>query len=61
MNVQLAEVNYSQNTDELSAGSIQNLIREEAYRLFERRGRKPGHELDDWLQAERVINHHFGL
>jgi hypothetical protein len=36
-----------------------NLIRERAYRIFEARGRQPGHDLDDWLQAEREINAQF--
>jgi hypothetical protein len=27
-------------------------IREAAYALFEARGCEPGHELDDWLEAE---------
>jgi hypothetical protein len=31
------------------------LIRAQAYRLFESRGQQPGRELDDWLQAEREI------
>lgn len=26
-----------------------------AYQLYERRGRLPGGELDDWLKAERLI------
>jgi len=26
-----------------------------AYQLYERRGREPGHELDDWLQAEHEV------
>jgi hypothetical protein len=30
-------------------------IRVRAYELFEQRGREPGHELDDWLQAEAEI------
>ena len=34
------------------------IIRERAYQLFEARGRQPGHEFDDWLQAEREIKHH---
>jgi len=29
------------------------LINARAYRLFELRGRQPGHALDDWLLAER--------
>jgi hypothetical protein len=26
-----------------------------AYELFQERGRQPGHELDDWLRAEREL------
>ena len=32
---------------------IQDAIRFCAYGLYEQRGRKHGHDLDDWLQAER--------
>ena len=37
-----------------SDGALE-LIRARAYRLFESRGQRPGHALDDWLQAEREI------
>ena len=37
------------------------IIRERAYQLFEARGRQSGHELDDWLRAEREVKHHFSL
>ena len=30
-------------------------IRRRAYEIYLRRGNEPGHELDDWLQAEREI------
>lgn len=30
----------------------EEVIRERAYQLYEERGSQPGHELDDWLQAE---------
>jgi hypothetical protein len=30
-------------------------ITQRAYEIAERRGFSPGHELDDWLQAEREI------
>jgi len=26
-----------------------------------KRGHQPGHEMDDWLQAEREIKHHLNL
>ena len=39
----------------ISSDRTIELIRARAYRLFELRGNQPGHELDDWLQAEREI------
>ncbi len=30
-------------------------IRNRAYELYELRGMEPGHDLDDWLQAEQEI------
>jgi hypothetical protein len=34
---------------------IKQQIRQRAYELYEQRGRADGHDLDDWLQAEREI------
>jgi hypothetical protein len=31
----------------------QDMIRERAYELYERRGREPGQEEQDWFRAER--------
>jgi len=36
-------------------------IAEAAYFCAERRGFAPGHEIDDWLQAERGIERALGL
>ena len=30
-------------------------IARRAYEHYEERGRQPGHEMDDWLQAEREL------
>ena len=30
-------------------------IRNRAYEIYLQRGRQPGYELEDWLQAERVL------
>ncbi len=40
---------------------LPHIIRERAYQHFEARGRQPGHELEDWLLAEREIRHDFNL
>jgi len=34
---------------------LQSLIQRRAYELYEQRGRTPGHEIDDWNQAEREV------
>ena len=34
---------------------IGKLVEKKAYELYEKRGRKPGHSMDDWLEAERII------
>jgi DUF2934 family protein len=34
---------------------IRARIAEQAYYLYEKRGRIPGHEAEDWLQAERMV------
>jgi hypothetical protein len=51
------------NTD--TSGSpierISELIRVRAYQLYEEHGRGPGHESDDWLQAEQELKRHLNL
>ncbi len=42
-------------TPQMSGEQITELIRKKAYELWEKRGRKPGHSLDDWLEAERIV------
>jgi len=32
---------------------VSDLIRRRAYELFEEHGRQPGHDVEDWLQAEQ--------
>ena len=58
--LELAEMHYGADTSGCPIKCIPDLIRKRAYQLFETRGRQQGHELDDWLQAEREIKHHLG-
>lgn len=39
----------------LSQEELNQKIRETARKLYEKRGGGPGHELDDWLEAERIV------
>ena len=44
-------------TGEVSAGNLarDEEIRRRAYEIYLERGEQTGHELDDWLQAEREL------
>lgn len=39
----------------LGKDEIENIIREQAYKLYERRGYTHGCDVDDWLEAERIV------
>jgi len=58
--LELAEMHTAADTRGCPIECIADLIRKRAYHLFEARGRQQGHELNDWLQAEREIKHHLG-
>ena len=34
---------------------LNDMIRKKAYELYEKRGRKSGNALTDWLEAERIV------
>jgi hypothetical protein len=39
----------------IPAKELHRRIAKKAYELYIRRGKKPGHDLDDWLEAERML------
>jgi len=45
----------------LSSDDLRKLIEKKAYELYEKRGRKAGHSMNDWLEAERIIKGKMGL
>lgn len=53
-------VSYGPNTGP-PPECLPEMIRRRAYQIFECRGREPGHELEDWLQAEHETKKHWGL
>jgi len=56
----LAGAYFSEDTSGCSIDCHRDLIRKRAYELYRARGSAPDRSLDDWLQAEREINHHLG-
>jgi Protein of unknown function (DUF2934) len=57
----LSGVNCTEDTSGYPMGFLPVLIRRRAYELFVARGRMPGWEMDDWLQAERELKHHLNF
>jgi hypothetical protein len=49
----LSTTNFGESNETLSR---ETEIRELAFSLYEQRGRRHGHELEDWLEAEAIIN-----
>jgi hypothetical protein len=47
--------NVSVAVDTSSHFEVSELIRRRAYELFEARGNQPGHDVEDWLKAEREL------
>jgi hypothetical protein len=43
------------STPAMSKDDLNALVAKKAYELYEKRGRKPGHSLNDWLEAERIV------
>jgi hypothetical protein len=39
----------------LRTPELEEQIRQRAYSFYEQRGRREGHDLDDWLQAETEL------
>lgn len=56
----MAKLNFTRTAMGSSASTISrdkmnDLIRKKAYELYEKRGRKGGNALSDWLEAERMV------
>ena len=49
----------SSTTGSASKEDIQKLVAKKAYELYEKRGKKPGYAMNDWLEAERIIKAKF--
>jgi hypothetical protein len=50
------EIETNPHVENQPSGTItQEEIAQRAYALYEARGREDGHDLDDWLEAEREL------
>lgn len=49
------------NAAELDEARLRELIACKAHELYEQRGGSPGQDLDDWLEAERLVRQGLGF
>lgn len=51
----MARTNSNQGSSTGTSSNLTDMIRKKAYELYQKRGCKPGHSMDDWLEAERIV------
>ena len=46
---------FSNSGTAIPQDQLTNMIRKKAYELYEKRGKKSGQDMANWLEAERII------
>ena len=46
---------FSNSSMSIPQDQLTNMIRKKAYELYEKRGKKSGQDMNNWLEAERLI------
>ena len=49
------------NEERVSREEFMQLVQQKAYELYEKRGCKQGNDLEDWLNAERLVKEDLGV
>jgi hypothetical protein len=49
------------NENRVSREEFMQLVQKKSYELYEKRGCQPGNDLEDWLEAERLVKEDLGL
>ena len=49
------KIRFAEPPDIGSQELTEEIIRKRAYELFETHGRQPGHDMEDWLEAEAEV------
>jgi len=51
----VAKKSINSSTVSIPQDQLSDMIRKKAYELYEKRGKKPGRDMDNWLEAETMI------
>ncbi len=49
------------NESRVSSEEFIQLVQKKSYELYEKRGCQPGNDLEDWLDAERLVKEDLGV
>ena len=49
------------NSKRVSKEEFMQLVQKKAYDIYEERGYKAGNDLEDWLNAERLVKEELGV
>jgi len=49
------------NENRVSREEFMQLVQKKSYELYEKRGCQPGNDLEDWLEAERLVKEDLGV
>ena len=51
----MANFRMTKKSSSWTSEQINDAIRKKAQELYEKSGRKPGHDMENWLEAERIV------
>ena len=51
----MARKSTSNSSTAIPSDQLTDMIRKKAYELYEKRGKKSGQDMNNWLEAERII------
>ncbi len=49
------------NENRVSREEFMQLVQKKSYELYEKRGCRSGNDLEDWLEAERLVKEDLGV
>lgn len=49
------------NSKRVSKEEFMQLVQKKSYEIYEKRGCQPGNDLEDWLNAERLVKEDLGV
>ena len=49
------------NEERVSREEFMQLVQQKAYEIYEKRGCKQGNDLEDWINAERLVKEDIGV